>query len=133
MKQEDYVSFEVAQILKEKGYNWPCLATYRMIYENEFSLDVADKETDLDSCSKNIVTGFIYQYLAPTLYEAQKWLREKCNLYVEISYMYENYYIYDILTIPTHDLIGLKDRKNNKYSTYEEALNEGIKEALKFI
>lgn len=47
--------------------------------------------------------------------------------------MYENYWLYDILTIPTHDLIGLSDRPIFRYNTYEEALEAGLQEALKLI
>lgn len=64
---------------------------------------------------------------------AQKWLRETKNLHIEISYMYGNYWIYDILTIPNHDLVGLSDRPIVRYNTYEEALEDGIQEALKLI
>lgn len=64
---------------------------------------------------------------------AKKWLRDTKNLHIEISCMYENYWLYDILTIPTHDLIGLSDRPIVRYNTYEEALEAGIQEALKLI
>lgn len=64
---------------------------------------------------------------------AKKWLRENKNLHVEVSYMYENYWTYDILTIPRHDLIGLSDRPIIRYNTYEEALESGLQEALKLI
>ena len=64
---------------------------------------------------------------------AQKWLRETKNLHIEISYMYGDYWIYDILTIPRHDLIGLSDRPIIRYNTYEEALEAGLQEALKLI
>lgn len=69
----------------------------------------------------------------PTQSVAQKWLRETKNLHIEISYMYENYWTYDILTIPRHDLIGLSDRPIIRYNTYEEALEAGLQEALKLI
>ena len=69
----------------------------------------------------------------PTQSVAQKWLRETKNLHIEISYMYENYWIYDILTIPNHDLVGLSDRPIVRYNTYEEALEAGLQEALKLI
>lgn len=64
---------------------------------------------------------------------AQKWLRETKNLHIKISYMYENYWTYDILTITRHDLIGLSDRPIIRYNTYEEALEAGLQEALKLI
>ena len=69
----------------------------------------------------------------PTKYIAQKWLRETKNLHVEISFMYGNYWIYDILTIPKHDMVGLSDRPLIHYITYEEALEAGIQEALKLV
>ena len=64
---------------------------------------------------------------------AQKWLRETKNLHIEIPYMYGNYWIYNILTIPNHDLVGLSDRPIIRYNTYEEALEAGLQEALKLI
>lgn len=64
---------------------------------------------------------------------AQKWLRDTKCLHIEIGYMYGDYWLYDILTIPTHDLIGLSDRPIVRYNTYEEALEAGLQEALKLI
>lgn len=64
---------------------------------------------------------------------AQKWLRDTKCLHIEIGYMYGDYWLYDILTIPTHDLIGLSDRPIIRYNTYEEALEAGLQEALKLI
>lgn len=73
------------------------------------------------------------EYHYPTKSIVQKWLRETKNLHIEISYMYGNYWIYDILTIPEHDLVGLSDRPIIHYGTYEEALEAGIFEVLKLI
>lgn len=47
--------------------------------------------------------------------------------------MYGDYWTYDILTIPNHDLVGLSDRPIIHYKSYEEALEAGIQEALKLI
>ena len=65
------------------------------------------------------------------IYDAQKWLREEKKLYVEVTivvsgknYMFE---IYDTETAM------LKRFVEEDYSTYEEALLEGIKEAIKYI
>ena len=41
--------------------------------------------------------------------------------------------LYDILTIPNHDLVGLSDRPIVRYNTYEEALEAGLQETLKLI
>lgn len=126
MTREDYVSLEVAKLLKEKGFDEPCLAP-RLKNGN---LRVYDIEQSADNLTR--IGDDYYEFWCPTLYGAQKWLRKK-SLVVEVGYMYGDYYIYDILKIPTHDLIGLNDRKPTGYGSYEEALNDGIKEALKLI
>lgn len=70
MNKEDYVSLEVAKLLKEKGYNIPCKSSRKkngelIFYDIEQSID--NMLSIGDEC---------YEYLCPTLYEAQKWLRE---------------------------------------------------------
>ena len=126
MIEEQFVSFDTAKMLKEKGFDEPCLAT-RLKNGN---LRVYGIEQSADNLTR--IGDDYYEFLCPTLYEAQKWLRKK-SLVVEVGYVYGDYYIYDILKIPTHDLIGLNDRKPIKYCSYEDALNDGIKEALKLI
>lgn len=73
------------------------------------------------------------EYHYPTQSVVQKWLREVKSLHVEVCYMYGDYWIYNILTIPRHDLVGLSDRPLEHYKSYEEALEAGIQEALKLI
>ena len=119
MNKEDYVSLECAKLLKEKGYCWPCGTFYTLEGFIKFR-SIADNFNRLTAYSR------------PTLYEAQKWLREKHNLFIEITYMHGNYYIYSILTIPTHDYIGIDCVRINS-DNYEQCLNAGIIEALKLI
>lgn len=124
---EELVTLENAKLLKENDFNWKC----------EYLIDLNKTVTKYDipqsmSCCTEI-DGESVEFLCPTLYVAQKWLRETKDLHIEISYMYENYWIYDILTIPNHDLVGLSDRPSIHYNTYEEALEAGIQEALKLI
>ena len=163
MTREDYVSLEVAKLLKEKGFDWYVSSMFCNVYR--IKDEIIEKYPGLSddgyydllkdnggNLSEEEVYGYYidhvhiscrnteeyfnhYSYMIcarPMLYEAQKWLREK-SLVVEVGYMYGDYYIYDILKIPTHDLIVLNDRKPIKYGSYEEALNDGIKEALKLI
>ena len=107
---EELVTLETAKLLKEKGFN-----------ERKYIMDVS-------------TLLYCYRYLSvPPQSIAQKWLRETKSLHIEISYMYGNYWIYDILTIPNHDLVGLSDRPIAHYNTYEEALEAGLQEALKLI
>lgn len=123
---EDYVSLEAARLLKEKGFDWYC--------DNRFVEKIPDterEEWDDDKCAYVTKTKCNI-YPKPTLYMAQKWLRSR-GYAVEIAYMYGDCWIYEILTIPNHDLVGLADRKPTEYMSYEYALQAGIMEALKLI
>ncbi len=124
---EELVTLEIAKLLKEKGFVWEC--------ERTISCDKIIRRWNhpqyISCCTE--IDGELVEFLCPTLYVALKWLREIKKLHVEVSYMYENYWIYDILTIPNHDLVGLSDRPIIHYKSYEEALEAGIQEALKLI
>lgn len=118
---EELVTLKTAKLLKEKGFNEYCKNV------------ISDKGLMMETIfrtSKDLPKAF---YSRPMQSIAQKWLRETKNLHIEISYMYGNYWIYDILTIPNHDLVGLYNRPIIHYNTYEEALEAGLQEALKLI
>lgn len=107
---EELVTLETAKLLKEKGFQ-----------QRKYLIDVST----LHHC---------YKYLSvPPQSVVQRWLRETKKLHVEVSYMYGDYWIYDILTISNHDLVGLSDRPLVHYKSYEEALESGMQEALKLI
>ena len=68
-----------------------------------------------------------------SLYEAQKFLREGKGLHVEVSIFANNY---DVEIITTNgDKHGFHDVFIEKcgFKSYEEALSEGIKEAVKIL
>lgn len=119
---EELVTLKTAKLLKEKGFN-------------EYCKDIIKEDDNRIMQSLSLTNKNLPKlcYSRPAQSIAQKWLRETKNLHIEISYMYENYWLYDILTIPTHDLIGLSDRPIVHYNTYEEALEAGLQEALKLI
>lgn len=76
MIKEDYVSFEVAKLLKEKGFDEPCRTYYQ---DEKFVDDVCTKYYQWNSKSP---FGHIS---APTHQMAMKWLREVHNIFIEIS------------------------------------------------
>lgn len=119
---EELVTLETAKLLKEKGFNEYCKDIIRQD-KGRIMQSVFRTNKDLPNLC----------YSRPTQSLAQKWLRETKCLDVEISYSHDNYWYYDILTIPNHDLVGLADRSIIHYGTYEEALEAGIQEALKLI
>ena len=71
-----------------------------------------------------------------SLYEAQKWLREEWGIHITIHYVYHlNEHVFGT----TLRFMGKTLRNSGalydttKYSSYEEALSEGIKEAVKIL
>ena len=70
MIQEDYVSFEVAKLLKEKGFN-ECFCS-KSYYANE----QVDIKHNTDNYFEEIC-------LAPTLQMAMKWLRLTHKIYIQ--------------------------------------------------
>lgn len=125
MIREDYVSLEAAKLLKDKGYKNPCNSS--ILINGELRIyNIKQNIEDMTSIGDKY-----YEFLCPTLYDAQKWIREEKKLQIEISYMYGDYFIYEILTIPTHNIIGFSNKTCTGYKSYEEALIEGIIEALK--
>lgn len=124
---EEFVTLETAKALKDKGFDWKCNSIITI------GGTIRNYESPQDISYLTEIEGKPYEFLLPTLHLAQKWLRENKDLHIEISYMYGDYWIYDILTIPRHDLVGLSDRPLIHYNTYEEALEAGLQEALKLI
>ena len=72
---EDYVSFETAKLLKEKGFNYPC----RAVYSPKGTVRHYLKE----EVSAHNLKG--HKKLCPTLQMAMRWLREVHNLHVDID------------------------------------------------
>lgn len=134
MNKEDYVSLEVAKLLKEKGFDEPC----NWIYDTKEQCFKNSKEVNFNiTFTNSILRDNVY--CAPTLYEAQKWLRKQGD-FVVITPRYSNKYQiieYEYRIIQYTDLVVDKNRKGKLspvvYESYEECLNEGILEALKLI
>lgn len=76
MIQEDYVSFETAKLLKDKGFDVECSCYY-------FFKDEAHFEESLSHWNWN--NGYTFRYSAPTLQMAMKWLREVHKLHIWIA------------------------------------------------
>lgn len=125
MSREDYVSLELAKLLKEKGYCWPCDSFYTLEGLIRF---------------RNIPDNFnrLTAYSRPALYEAQKWLRTQHNLYVnaiplEIPKSKDKKFTFTIDKLDSKNECdwGWEPEPYNYYATYEEAFSEGILEALR--
>ena len=123
MITEDYVSFELAKLLKEKGFDGECWDAYtgnNWTYEPPFK----NSEFNLDA-EKSFFT-------IPTIQMAMKWLREVHSLYIDIVTSFSQDGIcYTFSCSNTMDLIqGTKGTSYHEYQTYEEACEEAIKYCL---
>ena len=62
------------------------------------------------------------------LYEAQKWLREEKFLLIVVDRLLNGEYVFSIV-----DILNYSEEKNGTANSYEEALSEGIKDAVKIL
>lgn len=127
MITEDYVSFETAKILKEKGFDENCAALYDL----------------RDGAFREKQTGYVfnnYQWdnfiTAPTIQMAMKWLRKIHNILVS-PYALSTGYYFEIFDLTNRDISGCKPlykvgipRNEDVLSTYEEACEAAIKYCL---
>ena len=148
MITEDYVSFETAKLLKEKGFDEATIGYYPIIGKA--------KET--------FHKGAAYRWnyfsdrgiAAPTLQMALKWIQEAHNIIIVADYEYEctdtSWYFkvyrlgengkpesvpikgvsYDKDNNPTEHIVGYRDyeRSYKDYATREEAEDDGIRYVL---
>ena len=130
MNHECYVSFEIAKLLKEAGFDWEEHYPRNFCYVND-NTELFDK-----SVLKNYIGDDDVIYLAPTLEVAQRWLREVKDIDVYIFPTTNNkrgcVYEWGIKTFG-RALWVEGQPYTNQYETYEETQEAGIKKALEII
>ncbi len=126
---EDYVSFEVAKLLKEKGFDWECIGYY---------VDDEPDDVKYSFCGETNSTWESRCCSAPTLQTAMKWLREVHKLHIDIlpnPIEFKDKVIQDGWGCEVTHLSNLTYECNyrfsqKKYKTYEEASESAIKYCL---
>ena len=73
MITEDYVSFETAKLLKEKGFD----ESTSMVYMSYGDLCKLNRYDSIRNSNYNDITKNYFEYTAPTLQMAMKWLDRK--------------------------------------------------------
>ena len=124
---EDYVSFETAKLLKEKGFDEGVLFTI-----NREGFQQYPKNLEFEYLHNSEVSAD--EYAAPTLQMAMKWLREVHNYDVSIcldSYVepYDNQY-YIVIRRRKDKYENISPCEQVYFDTYEEAAEAGIKFCL---
>lgn len=117
--EEQLISFEVAKLAKEKGFpqlNYPC-------YYDEKIYTSLISHSDFN------------KYYQSTQSLLQKWLREKYNIHILIYVLEDSngniYFDFGLKQIINY-LVD-KSCKPKEFTSYEDALEEGLLEALKLI
>ena len=134
MSNKDYCDYDTCVALKGLGYNqYTSLRSYAGkggVRLWDFDGEPNYKEGELIALSDMYdIPRDGNEVAAPSLYEAQKWLREEKQIEVIVLSrgMIGKPYCYQIYE---EDSITADDRN---YDIYEEALLEGIKEAIKIL
>lgn len=115
MITEDYVNFEIAKLLKEKGFDEECIYVYR----HDGSEDIWDADKEDIACQK------------PTLQMAMKWLRKVHNIHIAVIVAYRHLtrrYEAHIMKLKSIDNFILNQLVD--FTSYEEACEAAIKYCL---
>ena len=133
MITEDFCSFEVAKLLKEKGFDELCIFKYNSEGVRMKAGVAIDKwqnsELDDDECS------------CVSHQMAMKWLREEKGFHIVSSISYDTsvdadgnevdrwiFYFFEILSSYSGNLIYTEEM--NEYDSYEEAVEAALKYCL---
>lgn len=131
MITEDYVSYETAKLLKEKGFGFD--AYTRSYYEKDKYRTKEEFSTGNPLWNWNISD---FRYSAPTLQMAMKWLREVHNLHCSVDYDFVLGWYCQITSLKEtvkYDYEEMKHyhpEKDNGFSSPEEACEAAIKYCL---
>jgi hypothetical protein len=135
MITEDYVSLEVAKLLKEKGFDEPCRLYYDK-YHGYVPVFVEDSKLteygykELVRNDQNNISDFIAS--APSLYVAMKWLREACAIEISIACFKLDSYRYDIYAInSSYFRRQIIEFNSDEFCSYGEAVEAALKYCLK--
>lgn len=126
---EDYVSYPIALKLKKAGFDEPCDHYYarKGIIGNKFKLTEIYRSFSHQNSTYSTAS-------APTLWQAQKWLREVKRIEVNASWeSIKRYWFFYTNLMDVPDIVNLEDISDSVYSTYEQALSAGITSALELI
>lgn len=144
MKTIDYCSYELSKQLKAAGFDEPCEYGYsvKMRLEPEVSFGepkmVHSKDPkNYNDNRKGIEKGLSFCSAVP-LWQAQKWLREKKGIAINVIAHDGGKYSHEHVYLPNYDESttqwGIWHINHTPlFDTYEEALSAGIAEILRLL
>ena len=127
MIEESYVSFETAKMLKDVGFDVPCISQYM---QNGFRWNGG-------SLKKVNSNEYESVFSCPTQALAAKWLREVHGIVVDVTFIPPLFdgvnWQYFIGNMDDMVWKGDFEPSDQKYASYEAALETGLQEAIKLI
>lgn len=121
MITEDYCSFELAKLLKEKGFDEGCSLVVNIISKGVLPVSWPTTNSDIEDEKASLIA-------LPTLQMAMKWLREVHNIDIFPWKIGKDIYSCAIINSNTGQDLSLdKDFPSEKY---EEAVEAAIKYCL---
>ena len=143
MITEDYVSFETAKLLKEKGFDEKCQKVYMHNGQLLWAQIFMEGESFVNNKSIALVANYNdwitytqgeYAYLCPTLQMAMKWLRDTYKIFIEIKTSIDlignPHYAYFVLGF---DGDYRREGWTSFEWTYEKCCDEAIKYCLEIL
>ena len=131
---EDYVSFEQAKALKKLGFDWKCFSYYRPTGDIDFcyyNFEDCIQRADYNNERYQPSSFYNIEASAPSLSQAQKWLRKEKGIIVQSSFIQacDESIVFEsgMCVNTTRYIIPPASKK------YEEALRKAIDCALKYI
>ena len=130
MIEEQFVSFDTAKLLKEAGFDVPCRDFFTIEGDGNVVITEARSCRDHNSFEDCFISR-------PTQALAARWLREKHRIVVDVTFIPPSvdgdewqYFIGEM-----DDMVweGDFESSDRKYSTYEEAFEAGLQEAIKLM
>ena len=121
MIQEDYASFELTRVLKQKGY--PLVKVVKDNGDKPLFYDLPKEHPKWNDCDA---------WYKPTLYQVQKWLNEQHGILVAVGYSWQTKYRYVIMYTDERSTTEPAESCRCFESMYA-ALQTGLMEALKRI
>ena len=136
MNHECYVSFEIAKLLKEAGFDWECSCYYSVntLHEPNNGFIHIYKQYKALFYDHNRTKMPVYS--APTLDVAQRWVREvkDIDIYIFPTTNTKRGCVYEWGIKTFGRALWVEGQPyTNQYETYEEAQEAGIKKALELI
>lgn len=139
MNPEDYVSYPLALALKKVGFDYPCYFYYtRKDSPDDHVYSTTSEEAPIDY-NRSVYAGCSM----PTLAQAQKWLRDRCGIHIDVC-IYSDYSTdadgkvcdrWDFWGFDLYAVSGgeMMEDGDGMYDSYEQTLSAGIAAALELI